>query len=296
LVEASDLTHENMKIREPALFCPALFLLIFSVLPTSMIAADRFQFTTRSDHPIDEVCTALEAQFHWRISYEDAPVFDRDDLKNGTAPNGVPWLVLRDVPAAVDVPIETNMPASARGKTLQSILDSHRLSGRRAGFTVTQNGDIIYVMATSVKGADGKIQPFEPLLDTRISLVRGRYDLWTLVTTILSQVSQIRGIPITIGTVSTNLFTMGVTEEANNEAARDILVRAFEEINGTRYAQHVDPVRLVWYMNYDPNGRMYFFNVHNVGPEVQSVNTQPAPAPMPQGKGRPNGPMPLPQQ
>jgi len=198
-----------------------------------MIAADRFQFTTRSDHPIDEVCTAIEAQFHWRISYEDAPVFDRDDLKNGTAPNGVPWLALRDVPAAVDVPIETNMPASARGKTLQSILDSHRLSGGRAGFTVTQNGDIIHVMATSVKGADGKFQPFEPLLDTKVSLVRGRYDLWTLVMKILYQVSQIRGIPITIGTVSTNLFAQSVvTEESNNEAARDILVRAFEEING----------------------------------------------------------------
>lgn len=151
-------------------------------------------------------------------------------------------------------------------------------------------------MATSVKGADGKIQPFEPLLDTKISLVRGRYDLWTLVTTILSQVSQIRGIPITIGTVSANLFTMGVTEESSNEAARDVLVRAFEEINGTRYAQHVDPVRLVWYMNYDPNGRMYFFNVHNVGPENPPVTTQPVPTPLPQGQGRLNGPASVPQQ
>jgi hypothetical protein len=246
LVEASDLTHENMKIREPALFCPALFLLIFGVLPSSMIAADRFQFTTRSDHPIGDVCRTLEAQYHWRISYEDAPVFDQDDLKSGTAPNGVPWLVLRDIPAAVDVPIEPDMPAIARGKTLQSIVDSYRLNGGRAGFTVSGNGDIINVVATSVKGADGKFQPFEPLLDTKVSLVRGRYDLWTLVMKILYQVSQIRGIPITIGTVSTNLFAQSVvTEESNNEAARDILVRAFEEINGTRYAQHVDPVRLV---------------------------------------------------
>lgn len=117
------------------------------------------------------MCRALEAQSHWRISYEEAPVFDQDDLKNGTEPNGVPWLVLRDIPAAVDVPIEANMPAIARGKTLQGILDAHKLSGGRAGFTVTQNGDIIYVMATSVKGADGKIQSFEPLLDTKISLV-----------------------------------------------------------------------------------------------------------------------------
>jgi hypothetical protein len=291
------LTHKNMKVTELAMFRPALFLLIFGILPSSMIAAERFQLTTRSDHPIGEVCRALEAQFHWRISYEDAPVVDRDDLKNGTAPNGVPWLILRDVPASVDVPIETNMPAIARGKTLQSILDSHRQNGGRAGFTVTQNGDIIHVTATSVKGADGKIQPFEPLLDTKISIVRGRYDLWTLVMKILYQVSQVRGIPITIGTVSTNLFAQSVvTEESNNEAARDILVRAFEGINGARYAQNLDPVRLVWYMNYDPNGGMYFFNVHNVGPENPPVSTQPVSPPLPQGKGRLNSPAPRPQQ
>ncbi len=286
-----------MRVTELAIFRPTLFLLIFGILPSSMVAAERFQLTTHSDHPIGDVCRALEAQFHWRISYEDAPVFDQDDLKNGTAPNGVPWLELRDIPATVDVPIEADMPAIARGKTLQNILDSYRLNGGRAGFTVTQDGDIIDVMATSVKGADGKMQAFEPLLDTKISLVRGRYDLWTLVTTILSRLSQIRGIPITIATVSKNLFAQSVvTEESNNEAARDILVRAFEEINGARYAQHVDPVRLVWYMNYDPNGRMYFFNVHNVAPENPPVTTEPVPAPVPQRKGRLIGPAPVPQQ
>jgi hypothetical protein len=278
-----------MKPPKGKILRPGLIVFVSCILPSDVVAAERLQITTRSDHPIGDVCRALEAKFHWRISYEDAPVFDQDDLQNGTAPNGVPWLVLRDVPAAVDVPIEADMPAIARGQALQGILDAYRLSGGRAGFTIVQNGDIINVMATSVRGPDGKIQPFEPLLDTKISLVRGRYDLWTLVTTILSQVSQIRGIPITIGTVNTNLFAQSVvTEEANNEAARDILGRAFEEINGLRYAQHVAPERIVWYMNYDPNGRMYFFNVHNVGPEVQPVTAQPVPPPVSQGKGRPN--------
>src|SRR5665213_107913 len=286
-----------MKVTELAIFRPALILLIFGILPPSMIAAERFQLTTRSDHPIGEVCRALEAQFHWRISYEEAPVLDQDDVKNGTAPNGVPWLVLRDIPATVDVPIETDMPAIARGKTLQSILDSYKLNGGRAGFTVTQDGDIIHVMATSVKGVDGKIVTFEPLLDTKVSVVRGRYDLWTLVSTVLNQVSQTRGIPITMAIVNTNLFAQSVvTEEANNEPARDILVRAFEEINGPRYAHNLDPVRLVWYMNYDPNGGIYYFGVHNVAPENPPVTTQPGPAPLPQGKRRLINVEPLPQQ
>lgn len=129
-----------MKVTELAIFRRGLILLAFAILPSGILAAERFQLTTRSDHPIGDVCRALEAQFHWRISYEDAPVFDQDELKNGAAPNGVPWRILRDVPAAVDVPIETNMPAIARGKTLQSILDSHRRNGGRAALQSPRTG------------------------------------------------------------------------------------------------------------------------------------------------------------
>ena len=286
-----------MKITAPVIFRPALILVIFGILAPSVIAAEKFQLTTHSDHPIAEVCAALEAQFHWRISYEDAPIFSQGDLKTGTAPNGVRWLVVRDVPAAVDVPIEANMTAVARGNALQSILDAHRHRGGRAGFTVIQNGDHMYVVGTSATGVDGKVLPFEPLLDTRISLTRGNYDLNTLVLTILAQVSQIRGIPIAMATVPMNLFLQSrVTEEASNEVARDILSRALEEINGARYAQNADPVRLAWRMVYNPNGGTYFFNVHNVAGEIQSVTTQSAPPPVPQGKGRPMNAAPRPQQ
>jgi hypothetical protein len=259
-----------MKIMKSEIFRLALILCVFCVLASNVVATERFQVTTRSDHPIGDVCRALEAQFHWRISYEEAPVFAQEDVQTGTAPNGVPWLVLRDVPAVVDVPIESGMSADAKGKTLQSILDGHKRGGSRAGFTIGQNGDLIHVMATSVRGRDGKMEHFEPLLDTRISLPRDRYALETLVSMVLTQVSQVRGMSIALATVPTNLFAQSiVTEEANNEVARDVLVRAFEEINGARYARNLRPVRLTWYMNYEPNGGTYFFNVHNVEPETQ---------------------------
>lgn len=254
--------------------CRIRRIALFScVLTCNIVAADRLQITTQSDHPISELCKALESQFHWRISYEDAPIFFQDDVQPGNAPNGVPWLVVRDVSATVDVPIQAGMSADAKLKTLQGILDGHRLSGGRAGFTVTGSGDLVHVVGTSVRGQSGEMEPFEPLLDTRISFTRGNYDLGTLVQTVLNQVSQIRGIPIVLATVPTNLFIQSrVTEEASNEVARDVLIRAFGEINGTRFAQFdqfADPVHLTWYMVYNPNGGNYFFNVHNVVPEIQ---------------------------
>lgn len=259
-----------MKIMKSEIFRHALIPCAFCVLASDVVAAERFQITTHTDHPVGEVCRALEAQFHWRISFEDAPVFAQEDTQPGTAPNGVPWLVIQDVPAVVDVLIETGMTADAKGKTLQGILDGHRHSGGRAAFTVSENGDLIHVMATSVRSPNGRTEPFEPLLGTRISFVRGQYALETLVSMVLNQVSQIRGIPIALATVPMNLFAQStLTEEANNEVARDVLVRSFEEINGARYAQHLPPARLTWYMNYDPNGGTYFFNVHNVEPEAQ---------------------------
>src|SRR5205807_603112 len=118
-------------------------------------------------------------------------------------------------------------------KVVQRILDSYARVNNHAIFTIIQDGDLVQVVPKAVKGATGKLEPFEAMLNTKISLPPKEYNLDELVSNVLAQVSLIRGIPIVRATVPINMFAQTrVTAEANSEAARDVLVRAFSGING----------------------------------------------------------------
>src|SRR5260370_20261412 len=114
------------------------------------------------------------------------------------------------------------------------------------------------------------------MVDTHVTIPRGTYSLGVLTSEILSQVGQIRGIPIMRATVPISLFAQAtVTEEANDEPARDVLMRAFEGINAQRIADHLSVLRLTWYLGYSPNGNNYFFNVHSVALEEGDLRNNP---------------------
>ena len=160
------------------------------------------------------------------------------------------------------------LSVEAKSKIMKTVLDTYNRSGNRAIFRVMQPGDLIHVVPVAVRGEDGTLQSFQPMLDTPVTITSGTYSLGALVDEIMAQISQKRGISIVRATVPINLFAQStVTEEAFNEPARDVLVRAFEEINGPRLANHGSLLRLTWYLLYNPNGRHYFLNVHNVLPE-----------------------------
>jgi hypothetical protein len=137
-------------------------------------------------------------------------------------------------------------------------------SGHGDVFTVIdQGGGLFHVVPTGIRRADGTTEPFEPLLSTRVTLAERSYRLGELVSEILAQVSSKRGSRISVATVPTNLFAQEiVTEKADDESARDVLVRAFEEMNSRRLKEHDSYLRMTWHLLYNADEEIYFFNVH----------------------------------
>lgn len=102
--------------------------------------------------------------------------------------------------------------------------------------------------------------------------------------------SEKRGLPIVLGTTPTNLFRQTwIFAGAKNEPARNVLSRAFRDINGPRIAKRLDTIALVWGMLYDPTDRQYWFNMHVVPIELPGKASQAPPSTRQQhATGNPN--------
>jgi hypothetical protein len=239
-------------------------------------ANDVLHLAAHSSKPLHDVCLQLEEELHWRISYEDPPVLAGDELAPETNPGGVSHLVMRAQPLSIDVPTKNSTSSEVKRDAVRMLLDAYHRSGNRAVFRAIEQGDFIHIVPEAVRGEDGKLQRFQPMFDTHVTIPRGTYSLGVLTDQILSQVGQIRGIPVMQATVPLNLFAQAtVTEEANDEPARDVLMRAFEGINEQRIADHLPVLRLTWNLGYNPNGNNYFFNVHSVALEQDDLRKNP---------------------
>jgi hypothetical protein len=235
-------------------------------------AEDVLHLAVHSSKPLQDICMQVEESLHWRISYEDPPVLAGDELVRETNPGGVSHLVMRAQPFSIDIPTKNSTSSEVKRDAVRTILDAYHRSGNRAVFRGIQQGDFIHIVPEAVRGEDGKLQPFQPMFDTHVTIPRGTYSLGVLTNQILSQVGQNRGIPVMRATVPLNLFAQAtVTEEADDEPARNVLMRAFEGINAQRVADHLSVLRLTWNLGYNPNGQNYFFNVHSVALEQDDL-------------------------
>src|SRR5258706_5429494 len=235
-------------------------------------AEDVLHLAVHGPKPLQDICLQLEEALHWRITYEDPPALVGDELVPATNPGGVSVLVMRALPLSIDVPTENSTSSEVKRDTVRMLLEAYHRSGNRAVFRGIQQGDFIHIVPEAVRGEDGRLQRFQPMFDTHVTIPRGTYSLGLLTSLILSKVGQSRGIPIMRATVPINLFAQAtVTEEADDEPARDVLMRAFEGINAQRIADHLSVLRLTWYLGYSPNGNNYFLNVHSVALEQDDL-------------------------
>lgn len=245
-------------------------LLSLTIFVVSAPAADDLHMVTKTDQPLREICQALEERFNWRISYEEAPI----EPPRAAASTGLRVEIRgapkRAFPVSIDLAAKQSPGGLAnREKTdihgaMDLVLRAYNRSGNLGTFRYVTDDAFIHILAV----VDGFGKPWTPLLDTTVSIPRGTYVLDGLVTSVLAEIQKKRGIPIVLGTVPMNLFVQSrITEEAREEPARNVLIRAFEEINGPRLAMHLPRQRLTWTLTYNPLDHHYFFNVHGVPPE-----------------------------
>src|SRR5260370_25348379 len=183
-----------------------LGILLMGLLPLQASAQDNFRIEVKSAKPLQDICFQLEERFHWHITYEEPPVLSDEETRTEILPSGAPRVFLRASPMSVALAGIVSSTDNYKAAVLTAVLNAYHNSGNRAEFRFTQNGDFIHVLPTKVMGINGEVQDFDPLLDTRVSIPRGSYFLGAFVSSLMSQISQRRGIGIAQATVPTNLF------------------------------------------------------------------------------------------
>lgn len=222
----------------------------------------RVHLAANSSTPVLDIAESLIAKYGWNINYEDWGNANNEDLREIERPTGARLRVRRASTIAIDIPSPGIIPKHERGEIMRQILNSHRSGRPSIVFGYSDNGGTLQVYPVAVRQANGVLQNVTPLLDTPVSLSPGTYLLGQLVNEVIAQIEQKRGVSLVLGTVPSFLFQQdSVTEEAAEEPARNLLLRAFADINGPRLARKDDYVVPVWSIRFEPTGRMFYLNV-----------------------------------
>ncbi|HUE23679.1 MAG TPA: hypothetical protein VMQ86_18460 [Bryobacteraceae bacterium] len=232
--------------------------------------ADTLHIVTQRDKPVYEILRRIQEVYHWRIAYEDGPFLAEQSLVPKASPTGRVMFGRPIRSVSFDLPPLVDNLAETKRSTMTAVFEACRRAGNSEQFRVFEDFGYINVVQAKIVGTDGRLEDFEPLLDTKVTLPRQRYLLYDLVSSIINQVSAARHIPIAMATIPTSLFlNVSTTEEASSEPARKILMRAFEAINGPRLSRGGSRLRLTWDLLYDDTEREYFFNVDGVDAEIE---------------------------
>ena len=237
--------------------------------------AQPLHLVANSPHEVRDLVVALQMR-GWLVTFEEGPIQSTTEVETKTTPTGLPVLVRRVVPVTFDVSAQqlSVVTAGERVAALEPLLAAYSKTGLLDSYRVSKDGLYLHVIPWTIADEAGKPSPFEPMLSTKVSFPEQRFpSLISMMTEVLNQVSEQRGTPIVLGVIPNNLFHQGpVMAVANNEPARDVLARAFFELNGPRLADGTDPVGLPWTLVYDPTNRQYWFSVNAVHIEIPGVN------------------------
>jgi hypothetical protein len=186
------------------------------------------------------------------------------DLESKPTPTGMTILTKITVPISMSLsPMEASTSAiEGRLSVVKELLDAYARNSGGDSFRAIRDGSFIHIVPLRIRAENGTAVPFDPLLGTKISFSEHHFaNLNELVQMVLDEVARSRGVSIVVGEIPTNIFRQtSVVEVANNEPARDVLERAFAELNGPRLAIGLPKIGLTWNLVYDPTDRGYWFH------------------------------------
>jgi hypothetical protein len=235
-------------------------------IPTAGHAqTETISIEVRDGRPVAEAIRTLTSQYPIVITYEDPPYRYSADIRDVTeevrgpaarastnrilVPNG--GTLHFSYEAIVDT---DGRPANVRN-TLQAILNANAASSHPGRFRIEQAGDVFHVIPTQVRNERGDWITQTSVLDTRITLPRQETDGHQMLEAITDAVTEATGIHIGLGLGSPNpYFRYSGYLEADNEAARDVLLRTLHAID----------YRFTWRLLYGPDLQSYGLNLRTV--------------------------------
>jgi hypothetical protein len=212
--------------------------------------------TVENPRPFVTAIRILEAKYGWQINYEDPPYTDPKDLVDRTHPayrGSHKAIDIRDQRLEVHYAVSpiTRKPESP-ATILQMLIDDHAQRGNPGRFQLKEFAGI-----NSVIPVQGSI------LDTPITLENKERTFWETVKEIVGALSSVSGIRVrgpAITRPTFERFSFG----AENEPARDVLLRLFKMQEDRQFS---------WHLLYSPSWG-YALNVHSQ-PKAEPRKPQP---------------------
>lgn len=220
------------------------------------------------DGPFMQLAQAIPDHFGWDISYEEPPWESQRDVApypGGRSGKNGRLLIQRGKAFTLRFQEPGDLTdASTRRAVIDSVLKQFFGAGNSPFFQARHDGAYTHIVPGAYVGSDAKIVEFQPLLDTRISIPRGKRTVGETVSLVLAAVSRARSANIVMATIPMNAFYSSIDSvifsEGNNERARDIMIRAFEDQNGARMMSMGLQIKFSWILSYEPTAKTYYFN------------------------------------
>lgn len=211
-----------------------LFSLAFAIM-LPIVGRAQEQLLVESTRPLAAAIGILEKNYDWQINYEDPPYTDPRDLVDRTHPNYKgPGRSIDPRGGRLDIRYSVS-PSTGKPDpvtVLQMLIDDHVKRANPGQFQIRVVGGLY-----SVIPAQGSI------LDTAISLPEIERNYMDTLIEILRALSAAIGVKVAgpaFYTSRPERFKIG----ANNEPAREVLLRLFEAMKGYQFS---------WHLLYGPN-------------------------------------------
>lgn len=267
----------------PRILYRAVHLMIAASL--SFIAAEAHgnQNTERlhvvDGRPVAAVVQELVSRYRYVITYEDPRYAFEGDLQDVTAqvrkdldrfpPGDAPRVI---VPAEDSLTVYVPQASSISPAELRALLETTtqaQAANRQGGrFRVMRSGEIFHVIPSAVRDRNGTWAAQTSILDVSLSLPtrdRGRWEMLQDICDALSIAAHVKinyAGPVgglTSLTMNPRPYRLG----AQNEKARDLLLRVFRMLNEPGSSTSI-PQRLTWFLFYDASDREYAMNIRSV--------------------------------
>lgn len=231
------------------------------------------------NHPqaLLRLATELSERYGYLVTYEDAPVDEREVVTQRSPRGGVDRFA---VSKPVTFHIPTGRPLSADTQSgsgaeaegvlplsrelLQPMIDAYNVSGNPSRFAVSFDGTYAHIYVVS-HNVNGRTEEFEPISATRVTMPSQPTPCYQTLNYLYAELKKMRNVDVTHLLIAPNwLFRRECTITGDNLTAGDVLAQIAHEFGSNNGAGPVEPgkeLRITWWLAYDiPSGR-YFLSM-----------------------------------
>lgn len=224
-----------------------LILIVFTLVVMASVWNTQAQQELIVDNPrpLAAAIQSLEAKYGWQINYEDPPYTNPKDLVDRTHPTyRGPYRAIDPKGGRLEIRYfvspNTGKPESSTS-LLELLIEDHTRRGNPGQFQLKM-----------IEGLDSVVPVQGSILDTRITVADKQRAFGETLREILQTLSRVTNVRVSGPAISQPSF-QPFNFSADNEPAREVLIRLFKNRADRQYS---------WHLLYAP-GWGYAFNLHS---------------------------------